>query len=51
MSLFLVLLGLAGNQDNERVSVFPEADSISGAGFDPAFIDAGGDAQVFDKLP
>ena len=41
----------AATQDNERFSIFPEADSISGAEFDPVFIDAVADTPVFENLP
>jgi hypothetical protein len=34
--LVLVLLCPAANQDNERVPIFPEIDSISGAEIDPS---------------
>jgi len=47
----LVLLSSAPNQDNERIAIFPEIDSITGPEINSALKDAGTDSFGVRKIP
>ena len=47
----LVFFSSAANQDNERIAIFPEIDSITGPEINSAFKDAGTDSLRVRKIP